>query len=309
MQSPSIFLRKRLGRARHRLDQLACAWGAGEPKRRAIFMHIPKCAGTTINLFFKSYYGSARSGRVVIVDDRRGKLELREQILRAQDAPFVGGHFGFETLEKIRGDALVFTVLREPHERLRSVYGHLRTQTKGNPVGGRARDMSLRDFLSSDDEAILQWSDNAMARALALSADRAAVAGMAGARLAADAIDHLCKFDHVAFVGSLDQDFDRIAAAVGFSSAGPLTHENATRAKLAAPPLRETVDPFDVEARRLAAPLVRFDLGVYAAARALRAGASNVRAFARPQADLPPAAGVYDVARAAKADSAARRPL
>jgi hypothetical protein len=115
-----------------------------------VFLHIPKCAGSSVNLIFERTIGSSRSGRTVLIDDRIDTPEYAAKVARARTARFVGGHFGFETLEKVRGDdAITFTVLRDPFDRIRSTHGHFHTRAKGNPLGHEVPAMTIEDYLAS----------------------------------------------------------------------------------------------------------------------------------------------------------------
>ena len=239
MQTVERALRKRIGRFQYKIDRLVNALAKRTSGRRVVFLHIPKCAGRSVNLLFKSYYGSARSARAVAINDRERGPVFHEKVMRARDALFVGGHFGFETLEKIRGDAFVFTMLRDPYDRLRSTYGHLRTRTKGNPMHDRVLEMSLGEFLLSQEKDILHWTDNVMARMLAARFDRSSVSGMDCEQMATLAIAHLDHFDHISFVDSFDSDLARIAAVAGIPCPKKISRENVTIEKAGTTPPQE----------------------------------------------------------------------
>lgn len=271
MQTIGMALQKRIGRFQYHFDRLVNLLVANRTSgRRVVFLHIPKCAGSSINLLFKCYYGSGRSKRLVAINDRERGPSYREKIMRARDALFVHGHFGFETLEKIRDDAFVFTVLRDPYERLRSTYGHLRTRTKGNPMKERVLEMPLVEFLTSREGDILQWTDNVMARMLAARFDLSSVDGLDRGKLAEIAISHLKTFDHVGFVDTFGFNLARIAAVAGIPFPRKTIRENVTIEKAGIIPPQQSVAPFDAAARQLALPRVEADLALYAAARLSR---------------------------------------
>ena len=267
MQTIGMALQKRIGRFQYHVDRLASRLMANRTSgRRVIFLHIPKCAGSSINLLFKCYYGSGRSERLLAINDRERGPHYHEKIMRARDALFVHGHFGYETLEKIRDDAFVFTVLRDPFERLRSTYGHLRTRTKGNPLKERVLEMPLVEFLTSREEDIMQWTDNVMARMLTARFDLPSVYGMDRGKLAEIAISHLKIFDYVGFVDSFDSNLSRIAAVAGIPAPRRTIRENVTTNKAGVTPPQQSVAPFDIAAKQLALPRVEADLALYAAA-------------------------------------------
>jgi len=266
MQTVGMALRKRIGRLQFQIERMINALANRPSGRRVVFLHVPKCAGSTVNLAFKCYYGSGRSKRVVFISDREQGVAYDDKVMRARNALFVSGHFGIETLEKIRGDAFVFTMLRDPYERLRSIYGHLRTRTNRNPMQGLVLNMELVDFLRSQDPAILHWTDNVMARMLATSFDRSSVVGLDRGELARLAIAHLNCFDHIGFVDSY-LDLAPILGAAGLRYQRTTTRENATIDKAGIRPPEEALAPLGASARELALPLVAADLAVYSDAR------------------------------------------
>ena len=71
MQTIGMALQKRIGRFQYHVDRLASLLMANRTSgRRVIFLHIPKCAGSSMNLLFKCYYGSGRSKRLLAINDR-----------------------------------------------------------------------------------------------------------------------------------------------------------------------------------------------------------------------------------------------
>lgn len=261
MQPILQILKKRIGRSRYRAETLMSKFVAEAPRRRVVFMHIPKCAGSSVNMLFKSQLGSSRSKHVYLFDEACEKAINREQIARARDAQFVGGHFGFETLEKIRGDAWVFTVLRDPYDRLRSQYGHLRTRVTSKSANMQHTTLDLEEFLLSEAPHILHNTDNVIARMLAASASRDAVHDLDALALSRLAIANLEAFDHIGLSGSLDQSLR--AAALTAKLRYETFCENATAAKAEIAPPPEAIEPFDEALRALALPRVAADLMVY----------------------------------------------
>ena len=234
------------------------------PGRRAVFLHIPKCAGSSVNLVFKRTVGSSRSGRTILIDDRIDEERYNEKIAQARTARFVGGHFGFETLEKVRGtDAFTFTVLRDPFDRVRSTFGHFHTRAKGNPLGHKVPMMTIEDYLASEDREILQWTDNVIARQLARSHDRGRVAGMGLDEMVEKAKAHLDQIDLVAFLDELPEAMALVTAAAKVPFDGRMPQENVTRRKSAKPAPEAALASLDEALKRLAYERVRGDLAVF----------------------------------------------
>jgi hypothetical protein len=260
-------LKKRSGRIGFRIDSMLRTLSGEALGKRIIYLHIPKCAGSSVNFIFKRTIGSSRSGRVVLIDDRIDAPVYEDKIKRALSAQFVGGHFGFETLEAVRGDALTFTVLRDPFDRIRSTYGHFHTRKKGNPLGHKVPRMSLEDYLKSNDPEILQWTDNVIARQLARSHDRDRVLGLPLDTMVEQAIAHIDQIDVVAFVDQLPRDMVRVTQEAGIRFDGLMPQENVTSRKSSGKAPKAAVAPLDAHLEALALERVRGDLAVFEYAR------------------------------------------
>jgi hypothetical protein len=63
-------LKKQSGRIGLRIDSMLRTLSGEALGKRIIYLHIPKCAGSSVNLIFKHTIGSSRSRRVVLIDDR-----------------------------------------------------------------------------------------------------------------------------------------------------------------------------------------------------------------------------------------------
>jgi hypothetical protein len=275
-------LLKRIGRLQYRIVRIINFLANRPNGRRVVFLHIPKCAGTSVFQPFTFYFGSARTKYVATLDDREPGRLSDEKLKHARDALFVYGHFGFEILEKIRGDAFVFTMLRDPYDRLRSMYGYLRNRPKGPSI-----EMSLDEFLASRDRKILLWSDNVMARMLAARFERSSVEGMDHDALARLAIAHLDHFDHIGFVDSFNSDLNLVAATAGMSMSRFKSRANVTNELAGASPPEELVTPFNATIREMAKPLVKADLAVYEAARLRRYQMSATPGCSRKVGSFP----------------------
>jgi hypothetical protein len=192
-------IRKRVMRARQHLVS------RHSERRRVIFFHIPKCAGISVTEHFGLCAGSLLSLREDLMP-----VGFDRHVARARHAPFVAGHFGWEVLEHIRGDALVFTVLRDPLARLRSQYWfHLERDRAGHPpvIAGR----SFGEYLESAVEV-----DNVMSRQLAVSTHHARSATLKPHQLRGWALEHLATFDYVGFTPTLNADLAQMCALSGF---------------------------------------------------------------------------------------------
>ncbi len=154
-------------RARFHLRQLA---GSRQP--RVVFLHVPKCAGTTINHHFKSNFGGAHSGRSVTLDSYIGNARDPETLALASTAQFAAGHFGWTAFEAIANGAFAFTVLRDPIARLQALYNFARKPRDiRHPAFAKlaqaASVLDFRSFCLAEAEDIRAYVDNAITRTLA----------------------------------------------------------------------------------------------------------------------------------------------
>lgn len=141
------------------------------PPRKVAFLHIPKCAGTSVNKFLKSHLGSARSGRTIMLNSI--DLLHRERLSGAQlrSASYVAGHCGWADLADLSNSHFRFTILRSPAERILSLYDFCRTlppekNTAHFPLAAAKR-LSFKLFCEAQDKSVRMFVDNAQARTLA----------------------------------------------------------------------------------------------------------------------------------------------
>ncbi|ANP46392.1 sulfotransferase family 2 domain-containing protein [Candidatus Viadribacter manganicus] len=144
----------------------------GQAPKRVAFLHIPKCGGTTVFQHFKTNIGGGRSGKIAQFDSVNFSTLDDKTLERSRRARFVSGHFGWTALTKTSADAFRFTVLREPYDRLVSLYKFSRAkQHSDNPIFSAvfeaAKQRSFEDFCLSKEPELKTLIDNAMTRALA----------------------------------------------------------------------------------------------------------------------------------------------
>ncbi len=144
----------------------------GKAPPRVAFLHIPKCGGTSINYHFKSNFGGARSGMSVQLDSMTGSDSDPAELERARKAFYVAGHFGWSAMASVSEGAIRFTVMRDPFDRLKSLFQFVRGGTRlKHPtfarVAAAAADMDFAEFCLTDQLEVRALVDNAMARTLA----------------------------------------------------------------------------------------------------------------------------------------------
>lgn len=210
------FLSRRLDRFARRLTEITRP-ASGAPAR-VVFLHIPKTAGSSVNAHFKHHLGSALSRQAVGLNAAAGIDPARLE--RARRARFVFGHFGWRTLEAVRGEAFAFTVLREPAARIVSLYRFARKRELPRGSGfaalmEAARGADFAGFCRSDDPRVRPFIDNAQARTLAAGYLPEECGFDDGEAILDQARAHLQALDFVALTETLDDDFAALAAEAG----------------------------------------------------------------------------------------------
>ena len=213
-------------RLRYQLKSLA-----GERPRRVAFLHIPKCGGTTIFQHFKSNIGGGRSGRIVRFDSMQFAEFSAPALDDARRAQFVSGHFGWNAMTASGDDAFRFTVLRDPYERLVSLYRFSRLRQKAESavfeaVFEAAKQRSFGDFCLSPEPELKSMIRDAMTRALA--DDYFPYQDADPARTLRAAIDHIDQLDLVIDLRNLNAALPKLAEITGTKLTSNLAWENRT---------------------------------------------------------------------------------
>lgn len=231
-----------------------------------LFIHIPKTAGTALRSSMARAY--PRRQRAFIYDpaDLRGAIDLSDfkalPPQRLAEMRLVMGHFPFGLHEAMPGPARYATMMRDPLDRVVSLYYHYRN----NPhPADHSRSSSVHRFTKGSRSSLEDWVferripqvDNGMLR---LIVGRHVPFGECSDAMLTEALEHLeHSFDAVLIQARLAETLPLLEHVIGASLPRP-RHRNVTRGR---PPL-DLVEP-SVAARLL--DLNRYDAELYRTAQ------------------------------------------
>ena len=244
---------------------------------QTIFVHLPKTAGSSVNEYF-SFIGSRRSPQYVPLDKFWGEAYnadiSAEGIARARAALYVTGHIDWYTVEAIRQPhAFIFTILRDPAERLLSNYHYLHKidadKQRAAGVVKKLKSLTFEEFCTSDDPEVLYTTNNLMVRQLSGRLNGVYGTDAPFEELLAQALRNLSTMNYVGFQQTLDHDFHALVKKTGFPAL-PLPQKNITKNLRT----NDSSDIYNAAANkqdilRLAAPRLEWDMKLYQQALAL----------------------------------------
>jgi hypothetical protein len=138
-----------------------------------IFIHIPKTSGTSFltqmnNIFSdNSVFRLTNSDYESLINVVKTRLTPNQHTCN-----FVAGHFPFSLLNEISQDLFLYTLLRDPIERVESLYRFYKEQPY-NCIAhlGLAPNFTFDDFINSNEPSLYAQVNNGMSRQLARSPD------------------------------------------------------------------------------------------------------------------------------------------
>ncbi|MDM5225448.1 sulfotransferase family 2 domain-containing protein [Cytobacillus sp. NJ13] len=114
--------------------------------RLLIFMHIPKTGGMTLKRIIKRQYPD----NMILKDITDGKIQEFKEKLEERDFKFVFGHLSFGLHLHTTKQCTYITMLREPIDRVISMYYYVLGKEK-HPLHGIVKGLSFEEFLDHPD--------------------------------------------------------------------------------------------------------------------------------------------------------------
>jgi hypothetical protein len=192
-----------------------------------IFLHIQKTAGTSLVHLAAEQYGV---NSIISHGDYVNKSPLEFSSI-----PFVSGHFGFAYIEPLIKNRKIFTFLREPRERIISLYYYFCKQPiEIYPIHEIAHNNSFESFLELGLSSPLVYSRiwNHQAWQLAYgydtSPDRKFIHSFTSKQILSLAKYHLCKMDFIGIVERMDKDVEELSMLLNWSGVCKPARVNVT---------------------------------------------------------------------------------
>lgn len=227
----------------------------------ALFLHIQKTAGTAIVNSARQMYGE----RMTSHGDCWGR-----QPAELADLPFVSGHIGYDYARHLMHDRYSFVFLRDPVERILSLYYFCRER---NPeefmIYRKAVELDVESFLLAgrSDPWVRKniWNNQVWQLAHGYAhLDNRRIDDFAPEQLLDLAVSHLDAFSFVGFTETFDRDAEIVLDALDMPALAAGEQVNATVGR----PIRADMSATALE---YLDELTRLDRILYAEARSRRA--------------------------------------
>lgn len=225
------------------------------PNSKLIFLHLPKTAGTTVHNHFVGIVGQDETcwARFDNVANRP-----RKDIDKFR---FYSGHYSISAVNYIPGNKFVFTFVRDPKERIRSLHKYWRSRdpnlvAKRNKKGpALAIKYPFEEFIFMDDPVVHINFDNAVTRTLAgislptMQSLKAAGNQELIIRMAKQNLDRLF---FIGDQGNFERDFNRLLRILDLPNVEKFEHAKQTSKS---PDDTQLINTGDAEAEKLMARL------------------------------------------------------
>lgn len=195
----------------------------------ALFLHIRKTGGTSIVWEAIRHYGHEN---VASHGDYIGKSH--EQF---KSIPFVSGHFGYDYAAHLAEGRFTFTFLRNPLERIISLYYFCRSRDPGEyPIYNLTRRYTFEEFLRNamSEDLIYSYIFNSQVWTIASGPGTSEInlKTVNGADLLDKAKVNLSTFNYVGLYETFEQDARFIFDSLHFQECGSIPITNVTSNKV-----------------------------------------------------------------------------
>jgi len=228
-------------------------------RRPAIFLHIQKTAGTSMTEAVRPYY----QNDIVSHGDY-----LEHDTASLKNMRFISGHFGFEYARLFMDGRYSFTFLRDPIERILSLYYFSRTRDPAEyPIYRVAHELDLSGYLRAgfdrNDVKTYLWNQQAWQLACGWhDPQQRQILNFTEEEILERAKVNVMEFHYIGFVESIAVDSKAILANLHVPVPESLVPANVTAER----PHR---DDLPAAAIRLAEELTRLDAALYQHAKDL----------------------------------------
>ncbi len=235
-------------------------------------MHVPKCAGSSVQDYFFGFVGAPRHGECIRFDTIFEDVGA-DVIANACKARYVGGHIGWDTFRQISNpDTFLFTVLRDPAERFFSSYAYFQkfpTHYKGYERVKHIKGMSFEEFCATDDIAVRSFTDNMYARQFSGCLRRYPDDADEISAMTKTAVAHLERFDYIGYQDNILDVLLDLSRQLGLPKPSRIPQKNVTNDLPSQSGPEPMLSYTREEIIQLAGARLQGDLEIYAAAQAL----------------------------------------
>lgn len=219
----------------------------------ALFLHIQKTAGSSLVHLARQFYGDSMTSHGDCWKHSPEDL---------QDVAFVSGHIGFDYARRLMSNRFAFTFLRDPIDRVLSMYYFCRTRDPAEfMIYRRASELGLEEFLHAGftDPWVKKniWNNQVWQLAHGYAhLDGRTIDDFQADTLLALAIEHVQQLSYVGFTERTDHDIPFLLSQLGI----PLP---ATPPKLNTTPNRPKASTLSSYARQMLTRLTELDRELY----------------------------------------------
>lgn len=190
-----------------------------------VFQHIPKCGGTSLHELLQVHFPPEK-----ICPERFNELIFYPQS-QLENFCFYSGHYDRNNVQFVPGKTKIFTLLRNPADRIVSLYRFWRAHkpeamTEHHLAASVARNKCLLEFLRHRDDAVPQNINNYMVRYLSghIKLDEDGQFTESPRRMLRQAIEHLNSMDCFGLLEYLGDFVELLFSRLGLPVPTTLPH-------------------------------------------------------------------------------------